>query len=193
MNQAGEKDRSVAIKHSSRTKSLANVEKRSRGQVLGLSRTTIPADRATEEQKLQAFIESDPDRKAKYGQLLSGIDQVYQEMTTAAPLELNLRELRLACRTLSFAFTLYDGAVERAKEDIDRETPYMQRNLDQTTQQLLLDTQDLDLPTDHIMLEGMLRRLAKIEAANNSNLFKRSSKAKSRFANSPPNRFPKPN
>ncbi len=165
MNQAGEKDRSVAIKHSSRTKSLANVEKRSRGQVLGLSRTTIPADRAAEEQKLQAFIESDPDRKAKYGQLLSGIDQVYQEMTAAAPLELNLRELRLACRTLSFAFTLYDGAVERAKEDIDRETPYMQRNLDQTTQQLLLDTQDLDLPTDHIMLEGMLSRLAKIEAA----------------------------
>jgi len=46
METAGANDRTVAIKHASRMKSLANVEKRSRGQLLGLRRAGIVATRA---------------------------------------------------------------------------------------------------------------------------------------------------
>ena len=162
MDEQGAKDRSVAIKHSSRSKSLANVEKRSRGQMQGLERSTILESRKKEEAELQRFIESDGDRKTKYEKVLRDIEAVYEEMTAAAPLELTLRELRTACRTLSIAHTLYDAAVERVKDDLDRETPYMNRNFDQTMQQLLLEVKDLDPATDRIMLRGMLERLAKV-------------------------------
>lgn len=165
MDEQGMQDRAIAIKHSTRTKSLANVEKRSRGQILGLERSNILETKMTEEAKLQQFIDSDAARKAKYGSVLRDIESVYADMIANAPFELTIRELRTACRTLSIAYTLYDAAIERAKEDIEREAPYMDRNFSQTTQQLLLDVQDLDTATDRIMLRGMLERLAKVPAA----------------------------
>jgi hypothetical protein len=86
-------------------------------------------------------------------------------MSDAAPLELHLKELRSACRALSFAFTIVDAAHERSKGDLEREAPYMDRNWDQTRQQLLLDAQDWHPATDQNLLAGMLERLAGIPAA----------------------------
>ena len=166
MDRAGASDRSIAIKHASRSKSLANVEKRSRGQLLGMVRTNIVATREQQESELQAFIQADPQRMAKYGSLLKDISLVYDEMTSKGPLEIHLKELKSACRAMSFAFTLYDAAVERTKEDIDREAPYMNRNYDLTIQQLKLDIADWDAATDAQMLQGILTRLSKISASN---------------------------
>ncbi len=166
MDRSGASDRSIAIKHASRSKSLANVEKRSRGQLLGMARTSIVATREQQESELQAFIQADPQRMAKYGSLLKDISLVYNEMTSKGPLEIHLKELKSACRAMSFAFTLYDAAVERTKEDIDREAPYMNRNYDLTIQQLKLDIADWDTATDAQMLQGILTRLSKIPASN---------------------------
>lgn len=166
MERSGASDRSIAIKHASRSKSLANVEKRSRGQLLGMARTSIVATREQQESELQAFIQADPQRTAKYGSLLKDIHLVYDEMTSKGPLEIHLKELKSACRAMSFAFTLYDAAVERTKEDIDREAPYMNRNYDLTIQQLKLDIADWDMATDAQMLQGILTRLSKIPASN---------------------------
>ena len=165
MDKAATLDRSVAIKHASRTKSLANVEKRSRGQLLGLRRASIVATRERAESELQTFVLSDRTRVEKYGSLLKDIASVYDEMTASGPLEIHLRELKSACRAMSFAYAIYDAAVERAKEDLERETPYMNRNMDLTVQQLKLDVADWHSPTDVIMLEGLLERLSKINTA----------------------------
>lgn len=173
MDRAGASDRSIAIKHASRSKSLANVEKRSRGQLLGMVRTSIVATREQQESELQAFIQADPQRMAKYGSLLKDISLVYDEMTSKGPLEIHLKELKSACRAMSFAFTLYDAAVERTKEDIDREAPYMNRNYDLTIQQLKLDIADWDAATDAQMLQGILTRLSKISASNNVEALKK--------------------
>ncbi len=165
MDKAAALDRSVGILHATRTKSLANVEKRSRGQLLGLRRANIVATREKSESDLESFIQSDSIRREKYGALLKDIALVYDEMTSMGSLEIHLRELKSACRAMSFAFTIYDAAVERVKEDLDRETPYMNRNMDLTVQQLKLDVADWHSPTDSIMLAGMLERLSKINSA----------------------------
>lgn len=165
MDKAAALDRSVAILHATRTKSLANVEKRSRGQLLGLRRANIVATREKSESDLESFIQSDSIRREKYGALLKDIALVYDEMTSMGSLEIHLRELKSACRAMSFAFTIYDAAVEGAKEDLDREAPYMNRNMDLTVQQLKLDVADWHSPTDSIMLAGMLERLSKINGA----------------------------
>lgn len=165
MEKAGAKDRNVAIKHATRSKSLANVEKRSRGQLLGLKRTNIVDTRAELESKMQSYIASDSNRQAKYGALFGEIASVYDEMTQQGPLEIHLRELRTACRALSFAYLIYDAANERAKDDLDREVPYMDRNFNLTVEQLKLDVGDWHAATDQVMLTGMLQRLADIPAA----------------------------
>ncbi len=162
MEKAGANDRAVAIQLSSRIKSLANVVKRSRGQLLGLRRAGIVESRLRDELQLQSYIDSDPQRREKYDSLLQDIDAVHDEMVISGPQEIHLRELRSACRALSFAFLLYDAAVERSKPDLERESPYMDRNFDQTTQQLKLDVKDWHGPTDEIILAGMLERIGEL-------------------------------
>jgi hypothetical protein len=163
----GKSDRSIALKHSNRSKGLANVEKRARGKLKGLKQKQLVAERAASEAKLQAYIEGDENRRAKYGSLMSDLDKVYADMTAKAPYEFNMSNLRSACRTLSFAFTIYDAAVERQKPDLERESPYMDRNFDQTKSRLMLGLKDLHVPTDKKMLAHMLERLTAVPDAKN--------------------------
>jgi len=165
MEKAGAQDRAVAIKHASRSKSLANVEKRSRGQLQGLRRVKIVQARTQQEIRLQAFISSDAARSAKYGSLLKDIDAVYSEMSEAGPLEIHLVQLRQACRAAAFGYFVYDAAVERAKSDLERETPYMDRNFPQSVQEIRVSMTDWHPPTDQILLAGMLDRLSRIPEA----------------------------
>jgi hypothetical protein len=163
MEKAGAKDRAVAIKHATRSKSLANVEKRSRGQLIGIQRAQIQQQRAEREAKLKSFIASDLNKYGKYASVLDQIDDVYKEMSKTGKLEIYLRELRTAPRALAIAFAIYDAAVERVKPDIEREAPYMDRNFMLTSQQIKLDVGDWDRATDARMLQGMLERLETTE------------------------------
>lgn len=165
MTKAGAEDRSVEIKQASRIRSLGNVEKRSRGQLQGLLRAGIVPQREQQEAQLQSFIDADPARKAQYGNLLRDIQSVYSEMAEAAPLEINLDQLRSACRAASFGFFVYDSAIERSKANLDREAAYMDRNYPESVQKLKVSMSDFHGPTDQTLLAGVLQRLAKIPAA----------------------------
>ena len=167
MEKASEGDRAVALKHTSRIKGLANVEKRSRGQLKGLRRAGIVAARSADETRLQSFIDGVPERRSRFGGLLDEIAAVYEEMTRSAEYELNLQNLRSASRLMSMAFTIFDAAVERQKEDLERESQYMDRNFDRTLARLRLTFRDLHLPTDKVILRGMLERLSKNNSARN--------------------------
>ena len=158
MDQAGKVDRSIALKLSSRMKSLANVEKRSRGQLKGLLRKNIVGTRAAAEAELQLFINSDDARQKEHGNLLAEIADVYTEMSSAQH-ELDIQSLRLASQLMYFAFTIYDSAIERQKPDLERETPYMDRNIDLTRRRLLLAVKDFHPPTDHLILTELHQRI----------------------------------
>ncbi|MGI9519392.1 MAG: S46 family peptidase [Pirellulaceae bacterium] len=163
MEEAGREDRAVALKHTSRLRSLANTEKRSRGQLKGLRRAQIVASRAAEESQLQSFIESDPQRKARYGTVLQDIAAVYEEMANEAEYELTFGNLFSACRSMSIAMTIYDAVVERQKDDLERESQFMDRNIDRTVQRMKLTQRDVHMETDRQILAGMLDRLSGLE------------------------------
>jgi hypothetical protein len=165
MEEAGAADRSVAIRHASRTKSLANVEKRSRGQLQGLQRAQIIERRLQQESELQAFIDSDAELRKQFGTVLGDIAAVYAEMESAGSLEIHLQQLRQACRALAFGFAVVDSVHERAKPDLERESPWMDRNYSQSVQELKVSLRDWHPPTDEVMLRGMLARLKNIPGA----------------------------
>ena len=159
MQAAGANDRAVALKLLSRISGLANVEKRSRGQLKGLVGADIAAKRRAKEKELQDFIDADPELKARYGQTLAKIDSAYAESAKTALAEANVRNLTLASQLMSFAFTVYDGAVERQKPELEREAPYMSRNYDQTVARLKASHRDLELTTDKQLLRQLLERM----------------------------------
>ena len=167
MQTAGANDRAVALKLLSRISGLANVEKRSRGQLKGLVGANIAAKRRAKEKELQDFIDADPELKARYGQTLAKIDAAYAEGAKTALAEANVRNLSLASQLMSFAFTVYDGAVERAKPELERESAYMSRNYDQTIARLKASHRDLELTTDKQLFRQLLERM---DASQRTNL-----------------------
>ncbi|MEZ6134848.1 MAG: S46 family peptidase [Pirellulaceae bacterium] len=167
LTNAGENDREVEIKHASRMRSLANVEKRSRGQLKGLHRTDILAQRTARELELQQFIMSDPQRAERYGEVLSKLDAVYDELSAETPRELHLSHLRSACQSLSFAHFIIDAAHQRQLPDLEREEPYMDRNYEQSVQRLMVSLSDFDANSDARVLAGILQRLATLDNSIN--------------------------
>ncbi len=165
MADAGKNDRAVALKYASRIQSLANVEKRSRGQLKGLKGANIMATRAAGEVELQSFIDADPQLKEKYGDVLGKIDAGYNDLEASAEYELTISNLPNASRAMYIAWMICDSVMERQKADLERETTFMDRNFDRTRERLLLTVEDWDKATDQQMLQGMLQRLANIEQA----------------------------
>lgn len=159
MEEMGQADRALALKHASRIQGLANVEKRSRGQLKGLARAGIVEARQVVEDRLQAYIEAEPSRAERYGSLLAESEAYYDGLRAVAVRELDERALTSTCRTLNLAFALYDAAHQRALPDLERESAYMERNYALTMRQATLAQKDLDLATDRRMLTEMLRRL----------------------------------
>jgi len=163
MEEDGKADRSVALKHTGRIQGLANVEKRSRGQLKGLNRAKLVEKRVAVEQGLQKFILSDPNRSKKYASVLSDIRSVYKEMETAAPVEFHRIQLFNACRTLSMAFRIVDGAMQKSMPDLEREPAFMDRNIDRTIGRLRVDRKNLVKKTDAKITAGMLERMRTAE------------------------------
>jgi hypothetical protein len=166
MEELGKGDRSVAIKHDARIKSLANVMKRSRGQVKGMERLNLVERKQQEERDLQMFIEANAQRKKTYGTMLKEIATVYADMTARAESELILEMLLENSLTsptmLRRAFILHEASLELQKADVDRLSAYQDRNLNTTKSALLRGFRDYYEPTDRAFLKELLLQAASL-------------------------------
>lgn len=79
-NKLGSNNPKLALKLSSRIKSLANTEKNYRGKIQGLRRLSLVDKRESEEKELQKFIESDTQLNKEYSNVLNEIDEIYKEI-----------------------------------------------------------------------------------------------------------------
>ncbi len=158
MKEMGNKSRDIMLKHSSRIKWRSNTMKNYRGKIQGLHRIHLVDKKEKEEKKLQKFIESDPQRDEKYGTVLQDIAEMYAEIKENAERELILGYLNSAPYLLSFAYTAYEGSIERKKPDLERESRYMDRNFQESITRLRLTLQNYYEPTDKTVLKELLQR-----------------------------------
>jgi hypothetical protein len=156
MEAMGKNDRAIALKHDTRIKGLANTMKNYRGKLLGMKRMHLVANKQSEEQLLQHFIDSDPQRKALYGTVLEEIGKVYREMSAHAASELVLDNLRSISTLLGLGFTIYESSLELQKPDLDRLPAYMERNLANTKQGSRQALRNYYEPTDKAFLKHVL-------------------------------------
>ncbi len=162
LQRAGAGDRAVELKLASRIKSLANTEKRSRGQLQGLQRLRFAERRAAEERDLQAFIDADPQRREKYGRLFDEIGAVYAEMSQRAPVELGLRQLIAASPMMGLAHFLVEAVHERQKPTVERERGFGDNVFAQTRERFVLSQKDFHPPSDREALAYTLQGLSRV-------------------------------
>ncbi len=158
MEKISAENRDIALKHLSKIKGRSNTMKNYRGKLLGIRRMNLIDNKIEEEIKLQEFINSDRKRKNEYGTILDKLNEIYEEARGNAERSLVLSYLRRSSNLLSFAYTLYEGAIELQKDDVEREYSYMNRNLDMTKKRMSLSVQDFYAESDKILFKNLLDR-----------------------------------
>jgi hypothetical protein len=165
LTQSSQGDRSAQLKSLSRIKSLANVEKRSRGQLQGMARAGIVSQRRQQEALMTEFIQEEPARESQYGGLLDTLESLYSDIGKKMPLEFELEQLRSAPRLAAAAWFLVDAAYERSKPALERELAYADKNYEQSFQTVQNTIRDFHLPSDRALLRGIVQRLQPLISA----------------------------
>jgi len=158
MEEAGREDRSVALKHLSRIKSLANLDKRYSGRLLGLRRLRLVAKRQAEEEKMRRL---DP----RVASVLDKLGDIYRQRREEGYLTFWLSRLRSDVYAFSFADRIIGVERNRAKKDMERESPYMDRNWPRTLRYTMIAADNFYLPVDRAILSEILTRLLSLPAA----------------------------
>ncbi|MBU0528923.1 S46 family peptidase, partial [bacterium] len=162
LEEISAENRDIALKHLSKIKGRSNTMKNYRGKLQGINRLNLIDKKIAEEQKLQDFINSDRKLKNEYGTILNEMSEIYEEMKLTAEYSFILSYLERSSEPLTFAYTLYEAAIELQKDDVERESAYMNRNLDMTKKRLFLIAQDYYAPSDKILFKNMLERAANL-------------------------------
>ena len=160
MEKMGANDREVQLKLSSRIKGLSNVMKNYRGKLKGLKKLHLVDKKRQQEAKLQKFIEANAERREKYGDLLREIGNVYTDIRKNADRALVLSYLRRSSSMLNWAYSIYEAAVERQKDDLERKSAYMDRNFDDTVKRIKMNLKSYHEPTERILLKQLLLKAA---------------------------------
>ena len=82
INAAGNKDRAVEIKYASRVRSIANTYKNYLGTLEGMKRADLITKRRHDEAEFDAYLQSTPELRAKYGTLLADLEHADADLKT---------------------------------------------------------------------------------------------------------------
>ncbi len=152
-------DKKAAIKNAGMIKGLSNAYKNYQGMLEGLKKMNLVEKKREEEKKLLEYVNSDPELKKEYGQVL---DKMFSLIKESQELNKKSRFLSLfsrSSRLLSFALTLNKWSIEKRKKDIDREPGYMKRDIPNLKLGLRLGQMSLYIPSDKKVMKFFLKEL----------------------------------
>ncbi len=161
-DNAGKKDKAVEIKYASLVKGLNNVQKNYQGKLDGFRKANIFQKKEKMEDKFQKWVQSDPERKAGYGNTLSDINDFMNEYAANYRRDqaaFNLIHRYAGPALLIQAYTIYRNAVEHRKPDMKRDPDYQNRNADVIKRRVRLAEQRYDLATDQAYFKHLLEMM----------------------------------
>lgn len=128
LEEATKGDKEAQIRATSYVRRFGNVLTNTKGQLEGLVKGGLAADKERVEKELAAFVAGDKDRKAKYGGVLTDIAKEVDKNAAHREADAELHsELRLP-KLMWAGAMLVRMAEERGKPDAERDPAYQQRN-----------------------------------------------------------------
>ena len=162
LRTAGERDPELAIKFAGRIKGLENGLKNSQGMLEGLKKTKLLRRKLDKEKEFMSFLAKHPDLNEKYGDVLPKIGEIYDELYTYNKKQDMLGNLLYGSDLVGLAYTLVKWGIEKTKEDMERERPYQERNIPNQRERMETAQKNLDVPTDQVMLEMLIKRATEL-------------------------------
>ena len=120
LQNAGKNDPALRIKLQSTIFGLSNDLKNYEGSVIALRRANIVAQRQAEEAAFTRWLDANPARKGKYGEVLAALDKVYRELTATAQRDLLIQQMFGASDLLAIASFAQRAAADKEKPESDR-------------------------------------------------------------------------
>ncbi|MDQ3820003.1 MAG: S46 family peptidase, partial [Acidobacteriota bacterium] len=96
LQNAGKNDPALAVKLQSTIFGLSNDLKNYEGSVIAMRRANIVEKKRAEEAAFTQWVNADPARKAKYGEILPTLAKAYQELTATAQRDLLVQQIAQA-------------------------------------------------------------------------------------------------
>lgn len=152
----------AALKVAGLVAGLSNAAKNYQGMLDGFARSRALERKRRIEDQLERWIESDPERGARYGAALIGLRQLVQERQAVRERSLYYESFVGRAVLLETARTLYRLARERTKSDADREPGYQQRDLPRIEARLRRMDRTFDPEVDRASLRKFILDYATI-------------------------------
>jgi hypothetical protein len=120
LQNAGKNDPVLRIKLQSAIFGLSNELKNYEGSVIALRRANIVEQRRAEEAAFTRWLNANPARKDKYGEVLPALDKAYKELTATAQRDLLIQQLFGASDLLAIASFAQRAAADKEKPEAER-------------------------------------------------------------------------
>jgi hypothetical protein len=120
LQNAGKNDPALRVKLQSTIFSLSNELKNYEGSVVAMRRAKVVEKKRAEEAAFTRWVNADPARKAKYGEVLPTLEKAYQELTATAERDLLIQQMFSASDIVAIASFAQRAAVDKEKPEGER-------------------------------------------------------------------------
>lgn len=158
MENAALSDPDIEIKLASSIAGYNNALKNSYATINGFERAGVVAKKKEDDRQLTEFLNADQDLATEYGYILPELDSLYKSEMMYREKELIMKRMIRACDLLDIAADLHKLSIERAKEDMDRERGYQDRDTISNLQWLRVAQSSLVPEIEKKILSYFIRR-----------------------------------
>jgi hypothetical protein len=120
LQNAGKNDPALRVNLQSTIFSLSNELKNTEGSVVAMRRAGIVEKKRAEEAAFTRWVNADPARKAKYGEVLPALDKAYQELNATAQRDQLVQQMFSASGIVAIASFAQRAAVDKEKPEGER-------------------------------------------------------------------------
>jgi len=128
IDEASVRDSAVGLRLASKKAGINNWLKKNIGTLEGFERGDILRKSRHREQALSQFLSANPELNAEYGSVLHSLDSLHRASLKTAKRDMIFGRLIWGADYLNMASTIYRWAVEREKENLERDRGYQDRD-----------------------------------------------------------------
>ncbi|WP_222538056.1 S46 family peptidase [Pedobacter polysacchareus] len=156
MENAGKKNKTTELKLATRIKRNANVLKNYRGKLQGLKGIDLIGQKKQEDAALAQFINSNVDVKAKYGSLMSDIDNLYKIINGDAQRDLWFSQIYNSTSLLNVSRNINNFKAALDAQPAAQKQAFFDQNINKLKQSLAANYEAYDIDVDKKIFKRML-------------------------------------
>jgi len=165
LENEAKKNPDVAIKVSSRIKSLNNALKNNEGMLSGFRKLKLLEKKKEFEKEFQTYLESHPKMKEKYGEVLPGIANLYRDLNNYGQKQQVLISI-LFPQLPSALYSAYRFAIEKDKSEQERDPKYSQKNMERIIERLKVQNASYVRSADLALLKAFIKKALDLPEAS---------------------------